>query len=126
MNKKIVNSSLAPAPIGPYSQAVQAGNFLFISGQIAIDRNSGNLINDDIEAETTQVLNNIKFILKQAGYNFENVIKSTIFLKDMENFGAVNQVYGSYFSDDFPARETVEVSKLPKDVNVEISVIAYK
>ncbi|MGZ5243825.1 MAG: RidA family protein [Bacteroidia bacterium] len=126
MNKKIINSVLAPAPIGPYSQAVQAGNFLFISGQIAIDRNSGNLINDDIEAETTQVLNNIKFILKQAGYNFENVIKSTIFLKDMENFGAVNQVYGSYFSDDFPARETVEVSRLPKDVNVEISVIAYK
>src|SRR5687768_5482272 len=100
MIKKIIKSDLAPAPIGPYSQAVQAGNFLFISGQIAIDRNSGNLVNDDIDSETRQVLNNIKFILKQAGYNFEHIIKSTIFLKDMENFGTVNQVYGSYFTDD--------------------------
>ena len=126
MSKKIVYSEKAPAPIGPYSQAVQAGNFLFLSGQIAIDQSSGNLVTENIEAETKQVLSNVQYVLEQAGYGFEDIVKTSIFLKDMNNFGAVNQVYGSYFSSDFPARETVEVSRLPKDVNVEISVVAYK
>lgn len=126
MSKKIVNSDLAPAPIGPYSQAVQAGNFIFVSGQIAIDQLSGNIINDNISSETRQVLTNLTHVLEAAGYGLQDIVKTTIFLKDMEDFAKVNQVYSTYFTADFPARETVEVSRLPKDVNVEISVIAYK
>jgi len=124
MKKKIINTIAAPAPIGPYNQAVMSGKLLFVSGQIAINPISGNLNLSDIESETKQVMQNIEAILIAADMNFSNVLKSTIFLKDMNNFALINQVYGSYFTSDFPARETVEVSRLPKDVNVEISVIA--
>lgn len=124
--KKIVNTNHAPAPIGPYSQAVMAANMLFVSGQIAIDPATGELIIDDIKRETMQVMKNIGAILKEAGLSFADIIKTSIFLKDMQNFSLVNEVYGSYFNDNFPARETVQVAALPKDVNVEITVIAYK
>ena len=126
MSKSIVYSSNAPEPIGPYSQAVQSGNMLFISGQIAIQRSSGNIISATIESETEQVMVNLKEILLAAGMDFTNVVKSSIFLKDMGNFPKVNEVYGKYFPSNPPARETVEVSRLPKDVNVEISCIAVK
>jgi 2-iminobutanoate/2-iminopropanoate deaminase len=126
MANTIVYSSQAPEPIGPYSQAVQTGNMVFISGQIAIDRSSGNLIVDDIEKETHQVMINVKYVLEAAGMNFSHVVKCSIFLKDMNNFPRVNDVYGKYFVTSPPARETVEVSRLPKDVNVEISCIAVK
>lgn len=126
MSKSVVYSDQAPEPIGPYSQAIQAGNMLFISGQIAIERSSGNIISSDIESETRQVMVNLEKILKAAGYDFSNVVKSSIFLKDMNNFPKVNAIYGEYFKTNPPARETVEVSRLPKDVNVEISCIAVK
>lgn len=126
MSKSVIYSSQAPEPIGPYSQAIQAGNLLFISGQIAIQKSSGNIINDNIENETRQVLANLSEILKAAGFNFGHVVKSTIFLKNMNDFPKVNEVYGQYFQQQPPARETVEVSRLPKDVNVEISCIAVK
>ncbi|WP_345954541.1 RidA family protein [Mucilaginibacter sp. PAMB04168] len=122
----IINTTNAPAPIGPYSQAVLAGNMLFVSGQIALDPASGELILTDIPTETTKVMENIKAILTEAGLEFGNVVKSSIFLKDMGDFAKVNEIYGSYFSSNFPARETVQVAALPKNVNVEISVIAYK
>lgn len=122
--KKIIQTNSAPSPIGPYSQAVVAGNMLYISGQIAIKPETGNLVMDSIEMETHQVMNNLKEILTAAGSNFSQVVKTSIFLKDMKQFAQVNAVYGSYFSADFPARETVQVSVLPKDVNVEISMIA--
>jgi 2-iminobutanoate/2-iminopropanoate deaminase len=126
MAKTVVYSEEAPEPIGPYSQAIQAGNMLFISGQIAIQRSTGNIVKDSIEQETAQVMINIEKILKAAGMDFGNVVKSSIFLKDMNNFPRVNEVYGKYFQANPPARETVEVSRLPKDVNVEISCIAVK
>jgi 2-iminobutanoate/2-iminopropanoate deaminase len=126
MSKSVVYSDQAPEPIGPYSQAILAGNMLFISGQIAIERSSGNIISSDIESETRQVMINLEKILKAAGYDFSNVVKSSIFLKDMNNFPKVNAIYGEYFKTNPPARETVEVSRLPKDVNVEISCIAVK
>jgi 2-iminobutanoate/2-iminopropanoate deaminase len=126
MSKSVVYSDQAPEPIGPYSQAIQAGNMLFISGQIAIERSSGNIISADIESETRQVMVNLEKILKAAGFDFSNVVKSSIFLKDMNNFPKVNAIYGEYFKTNPPARETVEVSRLPKDVNVEISCIAVK
>jgi len=122
--KKIINTTNAPAPIGPYSQAVQAGNFLFISGQIAINPENGELNLTNIEEETHQVMRNLKAVLLEAGLTFDNVVKSSIFLSDMGTFAQVNEVYGQYFKSDFPARETVQVSVLPKNVNVEISVIA--
>ena len=123
--KKIVNTSNAPKPIGPYNQAVISGNLLFMSGQIAFDPSTGELVIGEIQAETKQVMENLKSILDEAGLSFKDVIKTSIFLSDMNNFQQVNEVYGSYFSDeDAPARETVEVSRLPKDVNVEISMIA--
>jgi len=122
--KKIINTTSAPAPIGPYSQAVQAGNFLFVSGQVAINPENGELNLINIEEETHQVMRNLKAVLLEAGLTFENVVKSTIFLSDMGTFAQVNEIYGQYFSADFPARETVQVSVLPKNVNVEISVIA--
>ena len=123
--KKIVNTSNAPNPIGPYNQAVISGNLMFMSGQIAFDPSTGELVIGEIQAETKQVMENLKSILDEAGLSFKNVIKTSIFLSDMSNFQQVNEVYGSYFSDeDAPARETVEVSRLPKDVNVEISMIA--
>lgn len=116
----------APAPIGPYSQAVQAGQMLFVSGQIALDPVTGQLMTSDLETETKQVLSNIQALLGEAGYDFSHVVKTSIFLKDMSMFQTVNEIYGSYFQSDFPARETVAVAGLPKNVNVEISVIAYK
>ncbi|MEH3113325.1 RidA family protein [Pedobacter terrae] len=122
--KQIIKTTNAPAPIGPYSQAVQAGNFLFVSGQVAINPESGELNIGNIEEETHQVMRNLKAVLLEAGLTFENVVKSTIFLSDMGTFAQVNEVYGQYFTADFPARETVQVSVLPKNVNVEISVIA--
>jgi len=122
--KNIVNSNNAPAPIGPYSQAVSAGGFVFLSGQIALNPATGELVTGDIETETKQVMENIGAILKEAGLGFNNVIKTSIFLMDMQNFARVNEVYGTYFTDNFPARETVQVAGLPKGVNVEVTVTA--
>ncbi len=125
--KRIINTSNAPKPIGPYNQAVISGNLMFISGQVAFDPNTDELVLDDIQKETKQVMENLKSILEEANLSFDNVVKTTIFLSDMNDFQQVNEVYGSYFSNDqAPARETVEVSRLPKDVNVEISMIASK
>jgi len=126
MSKKVVYAATAPEPIGPYSQAIQHGNMLFISGQVAIQKSTGNIITANIADETVQVMENLKEILTAAGMDFSDVVKSTIFLKDMNNFPAVNEVYGKSFPSAPPARETVEVSRLPKDVNVEISCIAIK
>ena len=124
MSKKIINTSNAPAPIGPYSQAVQVDNMLFISGQVALKPGTSDLANADIIEETHQVMKNLKSILSAAGLDFNAVAKTTIFLSDMELFGQVNEVYGKYFEGDFPARETVAVKGLPKNANVEISMIA--
>lgn len=124
--KKIITTSQAPSPIGPYSQAVDAGNMIFISGQVGKDPVSGNVITSDIKTETRQVMENLKAILTAAGIDFSHVVKTTIFLSDMKNFGAMNEVYGSYFTGEFPARETVSVVGLPLNVNVEISMIAVK
>ncbi|KAF2340833.1 RidA family protein [Flavobacterium tistrianum] len=125
--KKIIFTEKAPAPIGPYNQAVLSGNTLYASGQIAINPESGKLITDNINDETTQVMKNIAAILEAANMTFENVVKSTIFIMDMNNFGAINTVYGSYFNEKTaPARETVQVACLPKNVNVEISIIAVQ
>jgi len=126
MSKKIVYSANAPEPIGPYSQAVQFGNMLFVSGQIAIQKSTGNLITDSIEEETQQVMLNIAAVLKAVDMDFSNVVKCTIFLGDFNDFAKVNEIYGKCFPTNPPARETVEVSRLPKDVNVEISCIALK
>jgi len=126
MSKTVVYTPHAPEPIGPYSQAILAGNILFVSGQIAIHRSSGNLVTGNIEDETTQVMINLSEVLKAAGLSFSDVVKCSIFLKDMGDFPRVNQIYGQYFTDTPPARETVEVSRLPKDVNVEISCIAVR
>ena len=122
--KEPINAKLAPAPIGPYSQAIKSNNMLFVSGQIPIDEASGNLIEGSIEKETEQVMKNLGFILEEAGLSFEQVVKCSIFVSDMNNFSKVNEIYGQYFENNPPARETVEVSGLPKGVNVEISCIA--
>lgn len=125
--KKIITTDNAPAPIGPYNQAVLLGDLLYTSGQIAIDPKTGVLETDDIESETTLVMENIKAILEAAEMTFENVIKSSIFVSDMHNFSKINEIYGRYFNaETAPARETVEVANLPKFVNVEISVIAAR
>ena len=126
MEKNIINTSNAPAPIGPYSQAVQAGNFLFISGQVAINPATGNIDATDVAGEAEQVMQNLKAVLNEAKFDFSQVVKTTIFLSDMSLFGTVNEVYGKYFTGNFPARETVAVKGLPKNVNVEISMIAAK
>ncbi|NMM47037.1 RidA family protein [Marinigracilibium pacificum] len=126
MAKEIIHSNDAPEAIGPYSQAVLANGMLFVSGQIAIDRASGEILNDNISQETHQVMKNLEAILSQAGMSFENVVKCSIFIKDMGQFSDINECYAAYFKGDFPARETVEVARLPKDVNVEISCIAIK
>ena len=126
MEKKIINTSAAPAPIGPYNQAIMTNNQLYISGQVCIDPTTGNLKNKDLQEETHQVMHNLKAILQEAGMSFNNVVKTTIFLTDMNRFSEVNEIYGKYFDNDFPARETVEVSALPKFVNVEISMIAVR
>ncbi len=123
--KKIIETASAPEPIGPYSQAILINNMLFASGQIAIVPETNTMCTENIIAETHQVMKNIGEILKAANMNYTHIIKTTIFLKDMNQFAQVNEIYGSYFSTDFPARETVEVSRLPKDVNVEISVTAF-
>ncbi len=126
MAKNVVFSPNAPAPIGPYSQAIQAGNLLFVSGQIAIRPADGSLVTASVEEETHLVMKNLGEVLAAAQFNYAQIVKTTIFLKDMNNFPRVNAVYGTYFSAEPPARETVEVSRLPKDVNVEISCIAVK
>ncbi len=125
--KKIINTSKAPAPIGPYNQAVLVGNMLYTSGQIALNPENMELVLDSIEIETSRVMENLKAVLNAADMTFENVIKSTIFISDMNDFAKINSVYGSYFNEETaPARETVQVAVLPKNVNVEISMIAVK
>ena len=126
MEKKIIRTDNAPAPIGPYNQAVQFGNMLFISGQIPLHPATGDIILDDIQTATKLVMDNLKAILTEAGMDFSHAIKTTIFLTDMGQFAQVNEVYGSYFTENPPARETVQVSGLPKGVHVEISMIAGK
>lgn len=125
--KKVINTAKAPSPIGPYNQAIISGNTLYISGQIAMNASTGNLVKDDIQKETDQCMQNLKSILTKANMSFENVVKASIFLTDMSQFSEVNKVYGSYFNTDTaPARETIEVANLPKYVNVEISMIAVQ
>ncbi|MDH4090649.1 MAG: RidA family protein [Cyclobacteriaceae bacterium] len=126
MSKSVVYSENAPAPIGPYSQAIQAGNLLFVSGQIALQKSTGNFVVGNIKDETSQVMANLSEVLKAAGMDFTNVVKCSIFLKDMNDFPQVNEIYARNFPQNPPARETVEVSRLPKDANVEISCIAVK
>ena len=128
MEKQIINTTSAPAPIGPYNQAILVGDMLFISGQICIDPSTGALMNQDIQQETHQVMHNLRSILTAADMTFHNVVKTTIFITDMNRFSEINEVYGKYFESNasFPARETVQVSALPKFVNVEISMIAVK
>lgn len=125
--KKIISTTKAPAPIGPYNQAVLSGNTLYTSGQIAIDAETSELVIDSIESETKKVMENMKAVLEAAEMTFENVVKSSIFISDMNNFSEINKVYAQYFDEETaPARETVEVANLPKFVNVEISMIAIK
>ena len=124
--KKIISTTEAPQPIGPYSQAVLANDMLFISGQIPIVPHTGNIVSIDIEAQTNQVMKNIHAILLKAGMDFDNVVKSTLYIADMGQYRIINEVYGSYFTGSPPARETVEVSRLPRDVGIELSVIAVK
>ena len=124
MEKIVINTPNAPAPIGPYSQAIRVGDLLFISGQVALKPGSGELANSDIIEETHQVMQNLKSILTESGMTFSNVVKTTIFLSDMELFSQVNEIYGKYFDSSFPARETIAVKGLPKNVNIEISMIA--
>ena len=126
MAHTIINSPNAPAPIGPYSQATLVNGTLYVSGQIPLNQETGELVNSSIEEETHMVMKNLQFILAEAGMDFSNVVKCSIFVKDLNNFGRINETYGSYFTSNPPARETVEVSRLPKDVNVEISCIATK
>lgn len=124
--KTIIQTNDAPTPVGPYSQGVMSGNMLFTSGQVGIDPSSGKLITDNIENETMQVMKNLKTILSKAGFDFSDVVKVTIFMKDMDLFKRMNEVYSTNFNSDFPARETVGVVRLPLDANVEISMIAVK
>ena len=124
--KIVIETKNAPAPIGPYSQAVLSGNTVYTSGQVAFKPETGELVLDTIENETHQVMSNMSAVLAEAGMTFDNVIKTSIFISDMDNFSRINEVYAQYFTANFPARETVEVARLPKDVNVEISMIAVK
>ena len=126
MEKQIINTNNAPAPIGPYNQAVQAGSMLFISGQIALNAETGKLEQDDVIVETHRVMQNLRNILTEAGMDFSDVVKSTIFITNMNDFSQINEVYGKYFEGDYPARETVQVAALPKAANVEISMIAVR
>ena len=123
--KEIIFTEKAPKPIGPYSQAIKVGNFLFISGQIPVDPESGKLVEGDIGAQTHQVLKNIKAIVEAAGGTLNNVIKVTVYLDDMDDFAEMNEVYSQYFSESKPARAAIEVSRLPKNVKIEIEAIAY-
>jgi 2-iminobutanoate/2-iminopropanoate deaminase len=124
MSKQVIKTDNAPAPIGPYNQAIKANGFVFLSGQVAFNPATGDLIQDNISVETHQVMKNIEAVLKEAKLSFEHVVKTTIFLSDMSLFSAVNEVYGTYFNGDYPARETVAVKGLPRGVNVEISMTA--
>lgn len=126
MSNQIIFTPEAPAPIGPYSQAVLAGSTLYISGQIALDPDTGELINENITEETHAVMKNLEAVLRVANFGFQDVVKCTIFIRDMGQFATINEAYGQYFKTNPPARETVEVSRLPKDVNVEISCIAVR
>jgi 2-iminobutanoate/2-iminopropanoate deaminase len=126
MEKQVINTSGAPAPIGPYNQAIKAGSTLFISGQIALNPETGQIEKDDIITETHRVMQNLRAILTEAEMDFSDVVKTTIFIMDMNDFSQINEVYGKYFSGYFPARETVQVAQLPKGANVEISMIAIK
>lgn len=126
MSNQIIFTSEAPAPIGPYSQAVLAGNTLYVSGQIALDPDTGELINENITEETHAVMKNMEAVLRAAGFGFSDVVKCTIFIREMGQFSVINEAYGQYFKSNPPARETVEVSRLPKNVSVEISCIAVK
>lgn len=126
MEKKIITSSNSPAPIGPYSPAVLVGNTLYTSGQVAKDAATGEMVQHDIKAETKKVMENLLAILKEAGMDFSHVVKTTIYCTDLGNFAAINETYGSFFTGNYPARETVQVSKLPLNANVEISVVAVK
>lgn len=126
MNKKIINTSKAPSPIGPYSQAVLVGNTLYTSGQIAINPANNELVTSTIKDETKMVMENLKAVLEAAEMNFSHVVKCSIFISNMNDFAQINEVYGSYFTSDFPARETVQVACLPKNLNVEISAVAIK
>jgi len=126
MSKEVIYAANAPEPIGPYSQAIKVGSLLFVSGQIAIQKSTGKILNANITEETNQVMSNLEAVLTAAGMDFTHVVKCTIFLKDMNQFPLVNEAYGKNFSINPPARETVEVSRLPKDVNVEISCMAVK
>ena len=126
MEKKIINTTNAPVPIGPYSQAIMVDDILYISGQVCIDPVTNHLKNKDLQEETHQVMANLKAILQEAGMSFRNVVKTTIFLTDMNRFSELNEIYGKYFESDYPTRETVQVSALPKFVNVEISMIAAR
>jgi 2-iminobutanoate/2-iminopropanoate deaminase len=124
--KTIINTTDAPAPIGPYNQAVLAGGFLYVSGQVAINPVTGDMVQNSIKEETEQVMRNLNAVLLEADFGFADILKTTIFLSDMSLFAEVNDIYGSYFESEFPARETVAVKGLPKGANVEISVVAYK
>lgn len=124
MSKQVIKTANAPAPIGPYNQAIKANGFVFLSGQVAFDPATGALVQDSIAAETHQVMKNIEAVLKEAKLSFDHIVKTTIFLSDMQLFAEVNEVYGTYFNGDFPARETVAVKGLPRGVNVEISMTA--
>lgn len=126
MQKEVIRTEKAPAPIGPYNQAIGVGGFLFCSGQIALDPASGQIVSQDVVEQTRQVMKNVEAVLKAGGSTFDRVVKTTIFLKSMGDFPKVNEIYGTYFKDQAPARSTVEVSRLPKDVLVEIEVIALK
>jgi 2-iminobutanoate/2-iminopropanoate deaminase len=126
MKKEIINIKGAPAPIGPYNQGVKINGFLYLSGQIPLDPNSGELMMESISIQTNQVMKNIQALLNEADMNWDNVIKASIFISDMDNFVEINEIYASYFTSDYPARETVQVSRLPKDVDVEISIIAHE
>ena len=126
MSKRVIKSDRAPAPLGPYNQAILAGNTLYCSGQVAIDSSSGELKMESLNVETHQVMKNLKAVLNEADMTFSDVVKCSIFLKDMADFAEINTIYGEYFSENSPARETVQVVKLPLDVNVEISLIAVK
>jgi 2-iminobutanoate/2-iminopropanoate deaminase len=123
-NKQIIFTEKAPKAIGPYSQAVKIGHFIFTSGQIAINPNTGSLVTGSIEAETEQVMENLKAVLEEGGASLDSIIKTTIFIKDMNQFSLINEVYGKYFPENPPARSCVEVAKLPKDVNIEIEAVA--
>lgn len=124
MIKQVIHTPNAPAPIGPYNQAIKVGNFLFVSGQVAIKPGTNDMANADIIEESHQVMQNLKSILSEAGMDFGNIVKTTIFLSDMELFSQVNEIYAKYFEGDFPARETIAVKGLPRNANIEISVIA--